>query len=247
MAVTWHTGTAASSGGTAQPSYGVTIPAGVSAGDVLLVAYSAFGTLDETIQVSSTGTTPVIIGSSLNSGGGGFVCNAALFYVIAGASDAGKVITASLVSGHNSKWAGGIGAWTGANNTTPVDVSGSALSNGASSTITCPSKTTTVANDWDIQIMCAGLGGSAYTGGTGFTQRETVSDPSSGATVAIFDSNGAAGAAGTTIGGAAFANAGNNSWWAGFTVGLAPAAAPSSRRHPCSPVASFIPSIMGGA
>jgi hypothetical protein len=221
MAITWNTGTTVSNGGSAVASQAVTIPAGVRTGDTILFVVSAFHTLDETIQASSTGTTPVIIGSSQNVGGGGFVLNAALFYVVATASDPGSVITASFVSGDTANWAIALGAWSGTSTTAPIDVSGVATAQGASSTITCPSETTGVAGDWDLQIVGAGLGGSAYTGGTGFTQRESISDASSGATGLIFDSNAAVGVAGTSIGGATFANAGNNSWWAGWTVGLA--------------------------
>jgi hypothetical protein len=229
MAISFNDGTTASNGGTQVSSYPVTIPAGVLANDVVLFVVSAFHTTDETLQVSATGSTPVIIGTSQNSGGGGFVLNAALFYFVAAASDAGKVITASCVSGDTANWAIALAAWTGASNSAPIDVSGVALAQGASSTITCPSETTGVANDWDLQIVGAALGGSAYTGGAGFTQRESISDASSGCTGIIYDSNGPVGASGTSIGGANFANAGNNSWWAGWTVGLAPAvAAPGS-------------------
>lgn len=225
MPITWNTGTTASNGAHVA-SQAITIPAGVLAGDVLIVPFSAFGLAfapAETIQVSSTGTTPVLVGSVQNTATfSDRILNAAIFSVVAGASDAGKVITGSVVSGHDAEWAAAIGAWTGVYNSGPVDVNGAATATGVSSTGSCPSETTGAAGDWDLQIICAALAGAAYTGGAGFTQRESVVDATSGAAVAIFDSNGPVGGAGTSIGGATFANAGNSSWWAGFTVGLSP-------------------------
>jgi hypothetical protein len=194
--ITFNTGTATSNGGSTVTSWAVTIPAGVLANDVVLVVFSAFrGTAAETIQVSSTGTAPAIIGSTQSVTFGSDDVKSALFYFVASATDAGKVITGSFVSGDVANWAVALAAYTGALTSGPIDVSGAATSSGASSTITCPSEVTNVANDRDIQIVGAALGGSAYTGGTGFTQRESVSDPSSGSTAFIYDSNASVGPA----------------------------------------------------
>ena len=222
MAISWNTGTTATSGGPGAVFLDITIPAGVNQGDLLLVAFAAFSAVSETVQASSTGTAPAIVGSSQAVSFGGNTLNAAVFSVKAGASDAGKVLRGSYVSGGLAQWAAGIGAWAGTSASSPVDVSGAAVSAGASATITCPSEITAASNDWCAEIVSAALGGSSFTGGAGFTQREAFSDPASGCTVLIYDSNASAGPAGTSIGGAQFANAGHNNWWAGFTVGLAP-------------------------
>lgn len=227
MTISFNTGTATSNGVSSVVSLALTIPAGVLAGDVIFIVFAAFNQIvTETVQASSTGTAPVLIGSSQNVAFSGSDLHSAIFRVVAGASDAGKVITGSLVSGDTAQWAGALAAYTGASGTSPVDVQGAVTAAGASSTVTCPSEITGVANDWDIQVLGAAVGGAAYTGPAGFTQREKVVDAASGAAAAIYDSNSSVGPAGTVIGGAAFANAGNNSWWAGFTVGLAPPAVP---------------------
>ena len=232
MPISFNTGATASDGVPSVPSQALTIPAGVNAGDLVLFVASGFDvTAVETIQVASTGTTPTIIGATQNTPLLGTHYNhGALFSFIAAASDAGKVITASFASADNAEWAVGLGAWPGTLLSGPIDVSGAAVSSGASATITCPNEVTATAGDWAVQIVAAALGGSTFTGGAGFTQREALSDPGSGSTVLIYDSNAPVGPAGTTIGGATFANAGNNNWWVGWTVGLAPAAGPRGGR-----------------
>jgi hypothetical protein len=229
VSIAWNTGAVSSTGGTNVASGSITIPAMVNAGDVLLIAVAGFnpGSATETLQASSTGTAPVIVGTQQRTSLTSIEFYGAVFSVTAAAGEAGKVITASFVSGDTANWALALGAWSGASGASPIDVSGgtsAAFNDG--SPITCPSEITGVAGDWCIQLMAAALGGSSYTGGSPFTQRESVSDASSGATAAIFDSNGSVGGSGTTIGGATFANAGHNSWWTAFTVGLAPAPAP---------------------
>jgi hypothetical protein len=250
VSITWNTGTTVNDGNTAKASQTVTIPAGVLNHDVMLVVVTGWTSTGatETIQASSTGTTPVIIGTTQSTSFSGSNLQGAVFYVVAGASDAGKVITASFVSADNAKWSIALGAWTGVSNSSPVDVSGAAVASGGSASVTCPAKTTNVANDWAVQLAAAGLGGAAYTGPGGFTQRESVVGGSSGGAAVIYDSNGSVGGAGSSAGGAVFSNSGHNNWWAGFTVALAPAppAPPAAKRHSYSPVAAFVPSTLGG-
>lgn len=229
MAIAWNTGATVSNGTSNVSSQAITIPAGVNAGDVLLVVVTGFdfgsGTT-ETVQASSTGTAPVIIGTTQQVTFSASFLNTALFYVVAASGEGGKVITGSFVSGNLASWAIALGAWSGVSNGSPVDVSGAATASGNGSTITCPNETTTAAGDWCVQLLGVALGGSAYTGGAGFTQRESVVDSTGGQGAVIYDGNGSAGGAGASIGGANFANAGNNSWWVGWTVGLTPAVAP---------------------
>jgi hypothetical protein len=225
MAISWNTGTATSGGGGGATSYNITIPAGVLQNDVVFVVFSALGSSSpETVQASSTGTSPSIVQSSQTVSIAAVHCAMALFYFVASSSDAGKVITGSLVSGDSSNWAAAIGAWSGASTSSPIDVSGVTSNAGNGNSLTCPSETTGVANDWDLQIVGCALGGASYSGPGGFTQRETVADGASGAAAIIYDSNGSVGGGGTSIGGGVFTNAGHSNWWAGWTVGLAPAA-----------------------
>jgi hypothetical protein len=148
MAISWNTGTTVDDANTQAASQTVTIPAGVLAGDIIIIVVTGWATAvpTETIQASSTGTAPVIIGTTQSVADGTLYLQAVPFYVIAGASDAGKVITVSFVSGDTAKWTIALGAWTGASNAAPVDVSGSATAEGVSSTLTCPTEATGVSS-----------------------------------------------------------------------------------------------------
>jgi hypothetical protein len=224
MAISWNTGAVQADGNTVQASQTITIPGGVLARDVIVFVVTAWAwgiAGADVIQASSTGTAPVIIGTTQSSPFSGNQCQIAIFRVVAVASDAGKVITVSAVSGNTSKWTIALGVWSGVSNSSPVDVSGAAVSEGNNVTITCPALTSTVANDWAVQLVGCSLEGSSYTGGTGFTQRESQMNASGGGAF-IYDSNGSVGTVGSSVGGAVFANAGKNNEWAGFTVGLAP-------------------------
>lgn len=218
----YNTGTKISNGNTGAGSENLTVPVGVKKGDVCWLIVTAWETASatETIQVGSTGTVPLIVGTTQNVSFSGSNHHGALFKFVASATDAGKVITASLLSANNAKWALAIVTYTGA---LGLDVSNVTTNSGNGSTITCPTVTTTVPGDWCLQLVSAALGGSAYTGGAGFTQRQSVSDPASGATAFAYDSNGSVGPNGINTGGAVFANAGNNSWWIGWTVAMSPA------------------------
>jgi hypothetical protein len=224
----WNTGAVQPDGNAVQASQAITIPAGVKAGDVILFVVTgwAWGSAaTDVIQASSTGTTPVAIGTTLSTllGGAGNYVQSAIFRVAASAADPGKIITVSYVSGNTAKWTIALGAWSAVSQSGPVDVSGAVTAAGHSVSITCPAETSAAGGDWAIQLVSCSLEGSAYTGGTGFTQRESNVSASGGGAF-IYDSNGSVGPAGSNVGGAVFSNAGNNSQWAGFTVGLAPAA-----------------------
>ena len=91
MAISFNTGTTADGGAGFNASQAITIPAGVLAGDVIVVAFTAFsGNVTETIQASSTGTAPVIIGTSQEAGFGGNFLDGAIFYIVAGAFRRGE-------------------------------------------------------------------------------------------------------------------------------------------------------------
>jgi hypothetical protein len=224
--ITYNT-SAAAADGTQEASQNLTIPAGVLAGDVMLLAVAAFYTAAFTPAIASTGTAFTQIGASQAGGNAdGFVLNGSIWYAIASASDAGKVITAS---GNSAFWGLSLVAYTGASNSAPVDVDGGTLVTSSSTTsIVCPSETTGVSGDWAVYLCPYGIQApTGFSGPAGTTQRTNTEG--SGVGTSVYDSNGSVGGPGTGIGGGSFSGSGAAYWWTAFTVGLAPpvtAAAP---------------------
>jgi hypothetical protein len=239
----YNTGTTANSGGSQTASQALTIPAGVLAGDVMLLLVQGFtvATTAATLAVASTGTAFIQIGTTQFINNGSISDQGAIYYAVAGASDAGKVITASVSGSATSAfWALALASYTGASNTAPIDVSGGTAVFAAS--ITCPPETTGVSGDWAVYLGGGGCNtGATLTGPSGSTSRQNVVD-SAGIGAAINDSNGSVGAAGTGIGGGTFGiNFGSGAITA-FTVGLAPpgggggVAVPAPAQRPALPV-----------
>lgn len=222
MAISFHAGVTIDA--TAAASLGIVIPAAVSAGDVVFVVFSSFTTAGTTLTVSSTGTAPTLLASVQSPLFSGNIATVAVCYVIASATDPGKVITATRADSANANWASALGAWTGARTVSPVDVSGNATAAGAGTTITCPTLSSGAAGDWALQFLGGASSGASFSGGAGFTQRESDT-PGSGVIAAIYDSNASVGGIGSSVGGAVFSSGSNSNWWAGFTVGLAPPSA----------------------
>lgn len=227
MTISFNTGTTVDDANTLTTSQNVIIPAGVKAGDVILFVVTGWDSAAavEIIQASSAGTPPVAIGTTQSVTFSATNLQGAIFKIIAGASDAGKIITVSFVSGDTAKWSIALGAWTGASGSGPVDVSAATTASGLGTSLTCPVVNGNAA-DWCVELAAMALGGSAYSGpATGFTQRESHVNGTSGGGAFIWDSNAPAG---SPMGGAIFTNAGNNNWWTGFTIGLAPASSPNA-------------------
>jgi hypothetical protein len=227
VAITYNTGTTANSGSFQTTTQAVTVPAGVLAGDVVLMKADIVvltGT-PPTITASSTGTAPSLAGSE-DSGSESLpaAVTGAVFYFVASGSDAGKVVTfsAGVVGGF---WAVALAAYTGASSSSPIDVIQGAFGGANTATVTCPTLDTGVAGDWAVY-----LGGGAAEGGnltipSGTTSRQSVSSSANIAEV-ICDSGGSVGGSGTPIGGGTFTTTiATNSILTAFTVGLAPPAA----------------------
>lgn len=227
MAISFNTSAAVTSASSQVASQAITVPAGVLAGDVVLIKADAVNVTNGTVPTltpSSTGTTPTQVGST--AGGSEPLPAAvagALFYFIASGTDAGKVVTIS--TSINSFMSVGLAAYTGASNSTPIDVSGGAFGGANTNSVTCPSKVTGVTGDWAVY-----LGGGAAEGSANGTmgipagstsRRNTVDGSAIG--IAITDSNGSVGASGASIGGGTFTSASpTNAILTAFTVGLAP-------------------------
>jgi hypothetical protein len=224
----FNTGTSAATAGSgAAPNIQLTIPAGVLAGDaVLIVACGFAAAAASTLSASSTGTTPTLIDRAETAFFAGQFSSGGAWYFPASGTDAGKIVTVSTSSG-NIFWGASLAAYTSANPSTPIDVHGIVTAvHAAPSSVTCPVKTTGVNGDWGV-YLCAGAitNGAALAGPAGTVQRENQF--ASGVGSAIFDSNAGVGNSGTAIGGGTFADAGGASdWFVAFTVGLAPQSPP---------------------
>lgn len=254
MAIGFRASSAAGAVSTAQnPSQTITIPAACAAGDVLVI-YAVQVPISSSLPVlaaTSTGTTPVAAAAtqsaseSLPATVGGRP-----FTVVCGAGDAGKVITVSSTTGGtatNGFWSIAVAAYTGVDNTNPVDViGGTATAGGNTATVTCPSESTATAGDWALF-----LGGGAGEGGnltppSGSTSRESSVNGGTNVFAVIADGNASAGASGTSIGGGTFTTtSATNSILAAFTLGLKPAG--SSTNHPGAATLSGTGSLTSGA
>ena len=224
MAIAFRASSAAGAATSSQvTSETVTIPAAVLAGDVIVI-HAVQVPISSTVgvlTVTSTGTTPVAQGSQATASetlpatvAGG------IWTIIASSSDAGKVITvASTTTGFISV---AIAAYTGVDNTTPVDVvQGAATTGGNTASLACPSLTTGYAGDW--ALYCGGGAGEGgnLTPPSGSTSRESVFTSGINVYAVIADGNGSAGASGTVIGGGAYTTgSASNSIFCAFTVGL---------------------------
>ena len=222
----FNTGATADSGSSQTASQAITIPAGVLAGDeVLFVATVVpISSSTGTVTVASTGTTPAQVGPAQNQSvpATPATVTVTLWKMVAGSSDAGKVVT--FTSTVNGFWSVSLGAWSGTAGASAIDVSGGTISAAAASTVTCPSLTTGVSGDWAIYLTGGSYELGTLAGPSGSTQREKNISAVS-VSSAIFDSNASVGGSGTGIGGGIFDAGGTNTnnMLAAFTVGLAPA------------------------
>lgn len=254
MAIGFRASSAAGAVSTAQnPSQTITIPAACAAGDVLVI-YAVQVPISSSLPVlaaTSTGTTPVAAAAtqsaseSLPATVGGRP-----FTVVCGAGDAGKVITVSSTTGGtatNGFWSIAVAAYTGVDNTNPVDViGGTATVGGNAATVTCPSESTVTAGDWALFLGGGAAEGGNLTPPSGSTSRE--SSVSSGINVfaVLADGNASAGASGTSIGGGTFTTtSATNSILAAFTLGLK--AAGSGTNHPGAATLTGTGSLTAGA
>lgn len=243
MAISFNTGTTAVVSASGTPSGTVAIPAGVLAGDTILVLVWVFTTATGTLanSLTSTATAPVQVGASKLASGSGIQALGTVYSVAAGASDHGATLTFSTTGGTGgSYWFNtGLVAYTGAGG---VDVSsGTSFFASGTGTTTTPSAVTTQSGDWQVQLLGVGPpGGNTVTTPAGLTSREAIPN-NSGLTLEIADSNGSAGGSGTTVGNTTWTYSGGtgNVWSASFTVALQPPVTsnPAGRAQPRATVA----------
>lgn len=237
---TYNTGTTADNNtGSPLATQAITIPAGILGGDVVFICATNVNLIatPAAMSAASTGTTPVQAGTT---GTGteplpASVATAVWYFTAAGtfgsaSSDVGKVVTITATSTSTGFISAALAAYSGASNSSPVDVVGNAFGGAGVASVTCPSKVTGVAGDWAVYFGSGAAEGGGLAGPSGATMRQSVM---SGADVgvAVYDSNGSAGAAGSTIGGGTFTtSSATNSILVAFTLGLAPPAAATAGR-----------------
>lgn len=141
-----------------------TVPSNAQAGDV---AY--------TILQSNSGSTPITAPSGwteLNSQGS-YSYNVTYHKVLV-AGDPGSTITWAFVNPGTTYISGVMAVFSGANQTAPEDVTAYNFSSPNSTTITCPSVTTTQANDMLFIFGVVG-GDVTFTGPSGWTAGPSTS------------------------------------------------------------------------
>jgi hypothetical protein len=223
VAISFNTAARADSGAVTAANVQLTIPAGVLAGDVVLVVASAFaGASGATLSASSTGTAPVLVDQAQTALFAGLFHNGGLWQFTASGSDAGKVITVTLSGGTNPFWSAVLAAYTGVNGAAPVDVHGVNTAAGSGITQNTPSLTTGTANDWAVQAAAVATPNNALTEPAGTTSRQK-NIAASFIAADICDSNASVGGAGTGIGGGTYSVGAGNVWYVTWTAGLTPA------------------------
>ncbi len=236
MALSYNTGATATADNSA--SVNLSIPSGVLTGDMMLLSLTVF-TEDSSapsVAFSGAGGTWTAVSptdSSANpqtSAGSGVWSYGYAYYRIATAGDPGATLTITETgSPAGTTWlAAAAASYPGGGGGSPVDVAGGAEAFGSGGLqVTCPSLTTSAANDWAVYLGAGSPGaGSSFTAPAGTTQRQAiVSDAGIGAV--IFDSNGSVGAGGTSIGGGQLGTASSGvAWLTVFTVAAEPYTAP---------------------
>lgn len=232
MAISVNTGTTAHAETAA--SCNVTIPAGVLAGDVMVMMLTVFTETGSTPAISfsggggtwtlvpmTTGTNPEVATAGSSVWSYGFA-----YTRVATAGDPGATVTVTETgSAAGTTWfAIALEAYTGCNTAAPVDVAFGANAQGTAQG-TAPSGNTATAGDWAIHMDGGGINTGPLVGPAGSTQRQNI-DSSASVCAGINDSNGPVGGAGTSIGGGHWSQTGSTAnWWSMFTIGLAAAPA----------------------
>ena len=231
MAISYRTGSTATTGGSTATSLNLTLPATLAAGDKVIITASAvvLSANQPSLTATSTATAPTALTVPGATGGteSGAGENTGTWTLTAGSSDAGATVTITPKVGGSAVSAfisAACAAYPGAN--LPVDVADAAFGGANTASVTCPSKTTTVTGDWAVYILGgAAEGASAITMPAGSTTRQNET-PSSRVVSVICDSNGSAGSAGASIGGGTFiTDSASSSIMTAFTIGLPPVSA----------------------
>ena len=236
MAISFNAATTASANTSA--TCNVPLPAGVLAGDVMLMVINLFTQVSSapTIAFSGAGGTWTLVpttDASANpqvSSGGTFFNYGYAYYRVATAADAGATLTLTETgSPAGSTWfAVAMAAYTGASTGAPVDVAGGTSTPGNTSpvNILCPALTTTKANDWGVLLFGGATSVTNTTSLESGSVRANLNASSAGISAALGDTNAPV-ASGGTIGNKHWNVTGTPNWLTAFTIGLAVQPPPS--------------------
>lgn len=228
MAISYNTGATATAD--TATSCNITIPAGVLTNDVMVMSLCVFteSSSAPTISFSGAGGTWTPTAGTQATNNGTVYTYGYAYYRVATAGDPGATLTVTESgSAAGTTWFSiSLVAYTGANLSTPVDVSaGNSVAATTTTSIVTPTQTTGAANDWALQMLAAGTGANVTLTVPSGTQRQEICSDA-GITTCIVDSNGPL-AANTSIGGGTF-NASNevasSCWLTSFTIGIQPPA-----------------------
>ena len=203
-------------------SEAVTIPANVALGDSCWIIFESYSTSSgsTTLSVASTGSAWSQLGTTQYVAGTSSQFNTAIYYLSAGASDAGKVVTCSVASNRFINvtlvvYRSSAGTWS-------VDNYAIGSSATLAATAVVPATTTVGINDWALYFASICNGGSGFSSNSapaGATMREDNFGSSSGIAAAA-DSNGSI-AANTSIGGGHF-TPNTTGAYVTYTIALSP-------------------------
>lgn len=222
--ITFNTGATGNSS-SQQASFTVTVPAGVLAGDLMVLVVNMNSTSNAgsgAAVSSSAGTTFTRVGSPVVTGTGTGIISLTAFTAVAGASDAGSTLTVTAQATGTFFGSATLGAYTGA---ASAGVSATAFTASGSATATAPSVTTTVTGEvvlWAATANVPGSGTAVVSGTQANTyafQREATS---TGGNVTVLGDTCQWWPSGTAQGGVQFS--GVTATWAMMTLALVPAA-----------------------
>ena len=231
----FNTGTTGSATNiTAATAFTFTIPAGVATGDVMVVVVNTFSFTQTTPAVStptSGGGSWTQIGTLTDTGAtGGVDGYVSLWWRVATASDPSSTFTMSWTGGTGGGnqfwWAASMGSYTGFYTASPIGATASSIGNNVGQPAVTPTTTTQRSASWGLQLVGIEVAGSGQITGGPATERER-NNPGAGIDSDLSDTNGSAGAAGSSIGGGSFTldhSSGNQ--WVLWTVELCTVAPP---------------------
>lgn len=204
-------------------SFTFTIPESVISGDVMIIGVNAFINSTPTLTIASTGSPWIQLGSTIPAGAAGYSAYGAVFYCIASATDAGKIVTINNTASGDPYYTLVFAAYSGASKSSAIDVSGDNATT-SNTTVTCPSETTGANNDWAVYVC---NGGPLISGFPANTLYRDEADASGTSTV-ITDSGTSVGLSGTGIGGGTFTSSNGSGGFVAWTIGLKALSAHSS-------------------
>jgi hypothetical protein len=227
----FNTGNVSTSGGSPASSWTHAVPAGVKAGDLMLLVVSLNASTSRSPTVSAaSGHAWTQVGTTLVQGPtAGWTATTAFYKRVATSGDAGDTLTLGMATGtaYNGSL---LGAWTGA---ADVDAFATALSAGNVSGMALPAVTTVTAGGNVAYLVGGVVNGSgtpqvtgAFYGDVANSGQAFLPEQAANGNLALVADSGAVYPAGTAAGSGVSIAGSTNTQYCAMTVALRPAAAP---------------------